>query len=138
MNMKPAILALLASALGVVGCASRLLPEHSAIAVSALPSAAVTLLQPKLVSESGELKLVGSVYKTFRGPPTGGTHLDVAFLDGAGRVLAAKTVLFEPRELRSARKPPSGRGHYSFRLNELPQSTARIEVRAHDSEVHGP
>jgi hypothetical protein len=121
-------------ATGLTGCASVPLPPQAAsVAITPVSSGAVSVLQPKLISKDGRLAVVGSVYKTFGGPPTNLTHLDVVFLDHAGRPLSEKTAMFAPRMLHRTR-PPAGRGHYSLVLEELPPGTASVEVRAHDGE----
>lgn len=127
---------MLSAGLSLAGCASATTP-HAGPVVTGVSSAAVSVLQPKLVLKNGEMELVGSVYKTYGGPNTGGTHLDIVFLDRDGRTVTSKLVQFEPGVLRSAVRPPAGRGHYASRLGELPSNIVRVEVRAHDAQTHG-
>lgn len=121
--------------LGLSGCASASARQTKGFIVMPVPSEVIGVLQPKLVSQKGQLELVGSVYKKAGGPPTGATHHDVVFLDKAGSTLAVKTVQFEPRVLRRSR-PPAGRGHYRLALGELPLGTVPIQVRTHEAPEH--
>ena len=127
-------------AAGLAGCASvPLPPEAAAVTLDRIPSKAVAVYQPKLVVKDGRLILDGWVYRQFGVQTTAQTHIDVAFLDAAGRELRSEVTYFAPRDIRRGgghRMAP--RGHYTLPIPAMPAGTATIQVRAHDSAEHQP
>jgi len=122
----------------LTGCVSTspldLPPEARGVALAPVSSPQVRVNQPALGTRQGQLLLLGSVAKgNGYGYSTTGSHLDIVFLDEAGRVLKETTVQFSPRELARAVPPrhPAKSGSYSLPLESLPSGTVRIEVRAH-------
>lgn len=137
MNLASASILLGALVISLSGCATtptvRLPPDLAAISVVPTASASVGVLQPSLRFVDGQLALEGWVYKKVGVETTERTHLDVVFLDAAGRTLRTDQVAFMPRKLRRAPRPPAGRGRYLLPLPALPPGTIRIEVRADDT-----
>jgi hypothetical protein len=138
MNSAVRVSILLGSA-ALVGCASAQMPsEATGIALSPIPSQSVAVYQPKLVVKDGRLVLDGWVYRQFGSSTTTLTHLDVAFIDAAGRELRSEVTRFAPSALRFGSHKMAHRGHYTLPIAALPTGTASIQVRAHDSAEHQP
>lgn len=136
--MNAARLSVLFCAAGLSGCASvPLPPEAAVVTLDRIPSKSVAVYQPKLVVKDGRLLLDGWVYRQFGAWTTTQTHIDVAFLDAAGRELRSEVTDFTPRDIRQGgghRMAP--RGHYTLPIAAMPAGTATIQVRAHDSAEH--
>lgn len=138
--MNSARLSMLFGIAGLTGCVSAPLPpEAAAVMLDRRSSEAVAVYQPKLVVKDGLLLLDGWVYRQFGARTTARTHIDVAFLDAAGRELRSEVTDFTPRDvrLRGGRRIVP-RGHYTLPIPSLPAGTATIQVRAHDSAEHQP
>ena len=100
----------LLSLLGVstlAGCASGPLPLDVAnVTLVPVPSAAVEVHRPKFRIKNGDLKLEGYVFRQPNAETTADSHIDLVFLNGAGRALRVDTTSFSPRSLtRSFRMP---------------------------------
>lgn len=138
MNSTARVIVLLGAA-ALAGCASVQKPSAaSGITLNPVPSQSVALYQPKLVIKDGGLVLDGWVYRQFGSATTAQTHLDVAFLDTAGRELRSEVTRFAPSALRFGGHKMAHRGHYTLPIPAMPAGTASIQVRAHDSAEHQP
>ena len=124
---------------GLAGCASvSLPPEAAAVSLSPLSSKAVAVEQPKLSVRNGRLALDGWVSRQYGAWTTAGSHLDIAFVDGAGREIRREVTRFAPSVLQvGAGQRLQPRGHYSLPIEAMPPGTVAIQVRAHDSAEHG-
>lgn len=130
----------LAAIVALSGCAATPSPLPKAVegvALVPISSASVTVREPALQMNAGRLQLAGFVVKVYEAKTTENTHLDVAFLDEAGRPLFERSTTFTPQRLITGRRAPNRQGHYSLPVDDLPQGTRRIEVRAHDG-AHSP
>lgn len=137
--MKATRLSILVAMAGLAGCASVPPPPGaSGVVLAPVPSKAVALYQPKLAAENGQLRLDGWVYRQFGAQTTAQTHIDVAFLDTAGRELRTELARFEPPDLRRGSHKMANRGHYVVPIPVMPRGTATIQVRAHDAPEHQP
>lgn len=65
---------------------------------------------------------------------TAGSYLEVTLLNVAGKILKRERVHFAPAELPFLIGRHAGYGSYDLILGALPPGTARIEVRAHDTD----
>jgi len=132
--MRTRLPLLILGAIGLVaGCASVPLPPEAAVVrLIPEPSKSVAVYQPKLIVKDGRLILDGWVYRQFGAQTTAKSHIDVAFLDAAGRVLRCDTVQFAPRDLRGGSHRMQPRGHYVLPIAVLPAGTVSIQVKAHD------
>lgn len=76
------------------------------------------------------------VMRQWKAVTTADTHVDIVFMDAAGKTVAVETTNFHPRSL-----PQSGvRGKphaYLLIPIKVPADTRAIEVRAHDG-AHSP
>lgn len=132
--MNPVRTFLLAAVVVFGGCASvPLPPEAAAIVVTHESSRSVALYRPKLAVSGGRLLFSGSVYRQFGARTTAKSHVDVTFLDAAGRALRAETVAFYPREIQPRTSRTSPRGSYTMPVGSLPLGTVTIAAKAHDS-----
>ncbi len=86
-----------------------------------------------LERKKGPLVVTGYVIKRQDTKDTTGTHIDVTLFDASGNVLRTTIEHFEPRQIpRRPRMPDSAT--YRVVLDPLPAGTARIEVRADETE----
>ena len=117
----------------LAGCTSvSLPPEASTVALVPVPSKSVAVYQPRFIMVEGRLNLDGWVYRQFDAPTTATSHIDIVFLDAAGRELRGESTDFAPRDLRGGGHRMRQRGHYSLPIPVMPAGTSKIEVRAHD------
>lgn len=115
------------------GCASvPLPPEAAAIVVTQESSRSVALYPPRLVVSGDQLLFSGSVFRQFGTRTTAKSHVDVSFLDAAGRALRVETVAFYPREIQPRTSRTSPRGRYTMPIGSLPLGTVTIAAKAHD------
>ena len=90
-----------------------------------------------LERKKDQLVVTGYVAKRLETKDTTGTHLDVTLFDANGQVLRSTVEHFEPRQIpRRIRMPDSAT--YRVVLDPLPPGTARIEVRADETEHAAP
>jgi hypothetical protein len=137
--MKAIAVLLLAGLAGLTGCATVTRPPEAAtVALQAESSSAVALYQPKLTTAQGQLVLDGWVYRQFGAETTARTHIDIAFLDGAGRELRRELTRFMPNDLRRGSHKMAHRGRYTLPITALPSGTTAIQIRAHDAPEHQP
>lgn len=136
--MKLCVFTVAVCAATLSGCVSLspldLPPEARNVTLVPVSSPQVRVNQPALGTRQGQLLLLGSVAKgRGYGYSTTSSHLDIVFLDEAGRSLKETTMQFSPRELTRSVPPrhPAKNGSYSLPLASLPAGTTRIEVRAH-------
>jgi hypothetical protein len=131
--MKAALFAA-AVILGVTGCLTpfRSPADVAHIVLGSVDSASVYVQKVWLERNGGPLEITGYVGRNLGVENTTETHLDIVYLDSAGRVLKELAIQFEPREIPHSSRPPAGSASYRAPLDPLPSNTARIEVRAHD------
>jgi len=120
--------------LGLAGCSSTSLPsEARSVALVRESSNAVALNVPEFAMADGRLTLNGSLYRQADAETTTKSHIDIVFLDAAGRVLRSEVASFAPRDLRLLPRQKA-RGYYSVSITDWPAGTASIRVRAHETE----
>lgn len=122
--------------LGVIalaGCASVSLPvEVANVTLVKVPSAAVEVHRPKFRVKDGELSLEGYVFRQHTAETTADSHIDIVFLDVAGRTLRVDTTSFSPRSLSRSFRPPQPHAYFLVPVPQVPAGTVAIEVRGHD------
>lgn len=123
------------------GCVSLTPPATAAqshgLILSATSSVRVKVTGPRLQMNRGTLELAGSVAKQPNATSTSFSHLDILFRDATGQVLQTKPVQFVPQSVGHSRFGRQ-RGNYSLKLENLPEGTARVEVKAHDEDITAP
>jgi len=114
------------------GCATAVLPSD-AQRVTVIPkeSAAIEVYRPKLVVKNGNLSLQALVFRQWKAATTADSHVDLVFLDAAGKELSVDTTNFTPRSIPTQVRGPKPNGYVSVPVT-LPPGTAAIEVRGHD------
>ncbi|HVZ64184.1 MAG TPA: hypothetical protein VG838_06860 [Opitutaceae bacterium] len=111
--------------------------QSHGLALEVTSSAQVQVNGPRFQINHGELELAGTIAKKPGASTTAFSHLDILFYDQAGTVVLDKPIHFSPQSLGHSRH--GGRvGYYSLKLEPLPQSVTRIEVRAHDGSIAAP
>lgn len=129
--MKTIRLVLL-GAIGLAGCASVPLPPAAAgVALVPVSSASIEVHRPRFKFKDGDLKLEAYALRQWKAETTADTHIDLVFLDVAGKQLAVETTNFSPRSLPRAMRRPSPHGYMLVPIT-IPAGTRAIEVRAHD------
>ena len=123
---------LLAAVIILSGCASVPLPPDAAsVTLVPVSSNSVEIHRPRFKVKDGALKLEAYVFRQWKAETTADTHIDLVFLDAAGKALAVETTNFSPRSL-----PLSGvrgkRSAYLLTPVQVPTGTRALEVRAHD------
>ncbi len=132
--MKTTTVFLIAGVAILTGCATpfRAPPDVAHIKLTRTDDSPTVMVEKIwLERKKGPLVLKGYVVKRLSATDTTGTHLDVTLFDSAGTVLRSTVEHFEPRQIpRRYRRPDYA--SYSITLDPLPDTTARIDVRAHE------
>jgi hypothetical protein len=106
--------------------------EAHGLTPTAKPSASVQVNGPRLQMNKGKLELAGTIAKKPGAGITAFSHLDILFCDASGRVVQTTPIEFVPGSVDLSRHSER-LGYYSLTLEPLLESTARIEVVAHDA-----
>ncbi len=115
------------------GCATGSMPSTVAgITFRAVPSASIEIWRPKFRMKDGELALEGYVMRQQKADTTADSHVDIVYLDAAGRELAVDTTNFSPRSLARGTRLPHPHAYFLVRNPHVPPGTVAVEVRGHD------
>lgn len=126
-------------ALALAGCATsfRAPADVAHIQLDRIDSPVVMVTKIWLERKKGPLVVTGYVVKRLEADDTTQTHLDVTLYDATGRVLRSSVENFAPRQIpRRYRRPDYAT--YRLVLDPLPETTARVEVRAHEGSHQRP
>ena len=114
------------------GCASYVVPsELSAVRLVGVSSAGVEIYRPRFIRQKGGLALEAYVMREFKGQTTTHSHVDIVFLDRAGRKIAEERANVRPADLPVHWRLPRPHHHFIHAMNP-PAGTEAVEVRAHE------
>lgn len=114
------------------GCASYVVPpEMAAVRLVGMSSAAVEVYRPRFIRHEGVLALEAYTTREFKGQTTVDSHVDIVYLDGAGRKLAEERANVRPHSLPAGGRLPRPHAHF-IQTIKPPAGTTAVEVCAHE------
>ena len=119
-------------------CSSVSLPPV-AMGVTLVPvsSASVEIHRPRFRMKDGVLHLEAYALRQYEAETTANTHVDLVYIDTAGRELGSEIVYFNPRSIPKFMRMPHPHAYLLVRV-QPPIGTRAVEVRAHDGPHVAP